>query len=160
MKSHYVESESVSCSVVLESLQLHGLRLLCLWNSPGKNTGVGSHSLLQGIFPTQGLNPDLLYHRWILYPWVTREALGREHPLSLQCEIKGTQESGLRELFLSVSCKDKTRNWEEDLKHVSKTCWSTWEECEGVSITRNSSDSSNDGKILCVFFNFLFYIEV
>ena len=30
---------------------------LCSWNSPGKNTGVGSHSLLEGIFPTQGLNP-------------------------------------------------------------------------------------------------------
>ena len=30
-------------------------------NSPGKNTGVGCHALLQGIFPTQGSNPDLLY---------------------------------------------------------------------------------------------------
>ena len=38
-----------------------------LWNSPGQNTGVGSHSLLQGIFPTQGLNPDLQHCRWILY---------------------------------------------------------------------------------------------
>ena len=35
-------------------------RLLCPWNSPGKNTGVGCHSLLQGIFPSQGLNPGLL----------------------------------------------------------------------------------------------------
>ena len=42
-------------------------RLLCPWNSPGKNTGVGSHSLLQGIFPAQGLNPGLLHGRWILY---------------------------------------------------------------------------------------------
>ena len=40
---------------------------LCPWNSPGKNTGVGCHSLLQGIFPTQGLNPDLLHCRQILY---------------------------------------------------------------------------------------------
>ena len=31
-------------------------RLLCPWDSPGKNTGVGCHALLQGIFPTQGLN--------------------------------------------------------------------------------------------------------
>ena len=37
------------------------------WNSPGQNTGGDSHSLLQGIFPTQGLNPDLLHCRWILY---------------------------------------------------------------------------------------------
>ena len=34
-----------------------------LWGSPGKNTGVGCHSLLQEIFPTQGLNPGLLYCR-------------------------------------------------------------------------------------------------
>ena len=35
--------------------------LLCLWNCPGKNTGVGCHFLLQGIFPTQGLNLCLLH---------------------------------------------------------------------------------------------------
>ena len=35
-------------------------RLLCPWYFPGKNTGVGCHCLLQGIFPTQGLNPRLL----------------------------------------------------------------------------------------------------
>ena len=37
-------------------------RFLCPWNSPDKNTGVGSHSLLQGIFPTQGSNSGLLLH--------------------------------------------------------------------------------------------------
>ena len=42
-------------------------RLLCPWNSPGNNTGVGSISLLQGIFPTQELNRGLLHCRWILY---------------------------------------------------------------------------------------------
>ena len=36
-------------------------------DSPGKNTGVGCHVLLQGIFPTQGLNPGLPHCRWILY---------------------------------------------------------------------------------------------
>ena len=35
-------------------------RLLCPWASPGKNTGVGFHALLQGIFLTQGSNPHLL----------------------------------------------------------------------------------------------------
>ena len=39
----------------------------CPWNSPGQNTGVGSLSRLQRIFPTQGLNPGLLHCRWILY---------------------------------------------------------------------------------------------
>ena len=35
--------------------------------SPGKNTGVGCHALLQAIFPTQGSNPDLPHGKWILY---------------------------------------------------------------------------------------------
>ena len=35
----------------------------CPWDSPGKNTGVGCHSLLQGIFPSQGLNPGLPHCR-------------------------------------------------------------------------------------------------
>ena len=36
-------------------------RLLCPWDSPGKNTGVGCRALLQGIFPTQGSNPSLIH---------------------------------------------------------------------------------------------------
>ena len=58
-------SESENCSVVSNSLQSHGLQ--CAWNSPGQNIGVGSLSLLQGIFPTQGSNPGLPHCRWILY---------------------------------------------------------------------------------------------
>ena len=42
-------------------------RFLCTWDAPGKNTGVGSHSLLQGMFPSQGSNPDLRHCRPILY---------------------------------------------------------------------------------------------
>ena len=44
-------------------------------DSPGKNTEVGSHSLLQGIFPTQGLNLCLLLGRQIPYHWATCETL-------------------------------------------------------------------------------------
>ena len=43
-------------------------------NSPGHNTGVGFLSLLQGIFPTQGSNPGLLYCRWILYQLSHKES--------------------------------------------------------------------------------------
>ena len=53
-----------------DSLQSHALqptRLLCPWDFPGKDTAVGCHVLLSGIFPTQGLNPGLLYCRQILY---------------------------------------------------------------------------------------------
>ena len=85
------KNESGSCWVVSDSLQPHGLYsqrnspdqdkvkvvqsclTLCEpmncspWNSPGQNTGVGSLSLLQGIFPTQGSNPGLPHGRRILY---------------------------------------------------------------------------------------------
>ena len=44
------------------------------WYSPGQNTGVGSLSLLQGIFPTQGLNTGLLHFGQILYCLSLREA--------------------------------------------------------------------------------------
>ena len=49
----------------------------CSWDSPGKNTGVGCHFLLQGIFPTQGLNLHilcLLHCRWSFTNWATKEA--------------------------------------------------------------------------------------
>ena len=49
-------------------------RLLCLWDFPGKHTKVGCHSLFQGIFPTQELNPGPLHYRQILCPWATRKA--------------------------------------------------------------------------------------
>ena len=60
----------ISCSVMTDSLRPHGVhpsRLLCPWNSPGKNTGVGCHSLLQGISLTQGWNLGLLHCLQLLY---------------------------------------------------------------------------------------------
>ena len=59
------ESENESHSIVFDSLRPHSL--YSPWNSPGQNTGVGSLSLLQGLFPTQGLNLGLLHCRQILY---------------------------------------------------------------------------------------------
>ena len=56
----------MASSVISHPLPPHGL--YSPWNSPGKNTGVGSQSLLQGIFPTQGLNTSLPHYRQILYP--------------------------------------------------------------------------------------------
>ena len=51
--------------IMSDSLQPYGLchepdRLLCPWDSPGENAGMGCHALLQGIFLTQGLDPRLL----------------------------------------------------------------------------------------------------
>ena len=66
-----------------DSLQAHGLqptRLLCLWNFPGKNTGVSCLFLLQDIFPTQGLNPRLPHWQAdFFYNWATREALNTSY---------------------------------------------------------------------------------
>ena len=67
---------SVVCaksSIMSNSLIPYGLqpaRPLCPWDSPGKNTGVGCQTLLQGIFPTQGLNLGL-----ILFPALTEGSL-------------------------------------------------------------------------------------
>ena len=57
--------ESESCSVMSDFLRPNVL--YSPWNSPGLNTGVGSLSLLQGIFPIQGSNPGLPHYRQILY---------------------------------------------------------------------------------------------
>ena len=56
---------SESHSVMPNSLRPHGLYIP--WNSPGQNTRVGSGSLLQGIFSTQGSDPGFLHAEWILY---------------------------------------------------------------------------------------------
>ena len=75
------------------------------WNSPGQNTRVGSHCLLQGIFPTQGSNPGLPHCRWILYQ------------LSHQGSIRNLYVKGNLykcQFFWGLSCK------------LSQTCSAIW----------------------------------
>ena len=75
----------LSHSVMSSSLQNSGLltdRLLWPWDFPGKNTEVGCHFPLQGIFPTQGSNPHLCVScigRWILYHCATWDDLVSKH---------------------------------------------------------------------------------
>ena len=57
----------MSVRIVSQEVTTWHLCTRLFWNSPGKNTRVSSHSLLQGIFPTQGSNPGLLHCRQILY---------------------------------------------------------------------------------------------
>ena len=82
----------LSHSLVSDSLWSHGLRptrLLCPWDSPGKNTGVGCRALLQGIFPTQGSNLGLL-------PWQV-DSLPQSHQGSLHVsKINGSKDKGRR----------------------------------------------------------------
>ena len=93
----FPHSVQFSGSVMSDSFQPYGLQLAKLlypWKFPGKNTGVGCHFLLQGIFLTQGSNPcllDLLHCRQILY---SLSHLGSplqfmnvsdQHTISIQC---------------------------------------------------------------------------
>ena len=61
----WLNDSEVKVALVSGSLRPHGL--YSPWNSPGQNTGVGSLSLLQGIFPIQGWNPGLLHCRHSVY---------------------------------------------------------------------------------------------
>ena len=62
-------------------------RLLCLWDFPGKSTGVGSYFLLQGIFPTPGWNPGHLHLR--------ADSLPRSHQGSLIVSIAGDKKENV-----------------------------------------------------------------
>ena len=83
------------CLTLCNPPGLQPAELLCLWNSISKNTGVGCHFLLQGIFPTQGLNPcffGLLYWQEYSLP-----AVPTRKPESLPATNKK---------FLHVICTD------------------------------------------------------
>ena len=65
-----VHTKLLHSCLTLQPYGLQPMRLFCPWDSPGKNTGVGCHALLQGIFPTQASNPCflcLLHCKWVLY---------------------------------------------------------------------------------------------
>ena len=97
----------------------HGLgpaRLLCPWNSPGRNTEVGSHSLLRGIFPTQGLNLGLLHCRQILYHLSHQRQAQITKPVSLRYLPRWRILSMEETLFCLVSsyvfgCATGWRKW-------------------------------------------------
>ena len=93
------------CSVASNTVRSYGLypaTLLCPWELPGKNTGVGGHFLLQRIFPTQGSNPyllSLLHCRQMLYHWAVRDTLTNQ-PGSY-CSTPYKSNSLLKEAFNS-----------------------------------------------------------
>ena len=76
-----------ACSVMSDSLWSHGLwptRPLCPWDFLGKNTGVGCQFLLQGLFPTKGLNLCPLHWQADFYHWATREPPPLDYPSPIQ----------------------------------------------------------------------------
>ena len=70
-----VHAQLLTCVCFFATPWTAAPRLLCPWDFPGKNTGVGRHFFLQGILLTHGSNSGLLHCRQTLYHWVTREAL-------------------------------------------------------------------------------------
>ena len=105
------ERESKSDSVLSDSLWPCGL--YSPWNSPGKNTGVDNHSLLQGNFPTQGLNPNLPHCRWIL------------SQLSHQVKPKDTG-VGCQSLLQEI-CPNQELNWVSCIAGGFFTSWAIME---------------------------------
>ena len=77
---------------LLSRVRLFETRLLHPWDSPGKNTGVGCHSLLQGIFPTQGSNPGLPHCGQMFYPLSYQGILhsSEEAPIKLKSQLRDT----------------------------------------------------------------------
>ena len=71
---------------LLLRIYLRRTRLLCSQDSPGKNTGAGCHSLLQGIFPIQGSNLGLLHCRQILYSQIKQRVKRKEKKKELGFE--------------------------------------------------------------------------
>ena len=95
------------------------------WNSPGKNTGMGCHALLQGIFPTQGLNPGLLHCRRILYHL--------SHPVnySVLCVIKYSSVPGTAidlgdaktNNYEFLPIKGLEYEWKKQINAIKFYCW-------------------------------------
>ena len=101
---HPDSSSSVRLSVVSDFLWPLGsypARLLCPWDSSGKNTGVGCHSLPHGIFLTQGLNRSLLHCRQTLY-WLSHQGSLSCRYLSLKLAVPSAGGSEVKVSACSV----------------------------------------------------------
>ena len=117
----WIEIESVNCPIMSSSFQPHGLQptSLCPWNSPGKNTRVGGHSLLQRIFPTQGLNLSLPHCRWILYQ------LSHKRRLHMGITRRSTQISDDNSWFI-WKYPDDERDWGQEEKRMTEDDMAGW----------------------------------
>ena len=82
--THYRKWKSLSCVW----LSVYGLYIYSPRNSPGQNTGLGSLSLLQGIFPTQGWNPPLPHCRQILHQLSHKRKFSHFFPPKPQLFVK------------------------------------------------------------------------
>ena len=120
--------------------RFHGLwpaRLLCPWNSPGKNTGVCCHFLLQGIYLTQGSNTAL---ERLFTIWANREILYVSY---ISIKIKSLKIAQEDKLFLEMTRKDSVLNFKRArLKRALHKKW-------GEYLTMRLSQFNSGNKHLC-----------
>ena len=148
-------------SFVSKSLQPHGLystRRLCPEDFPGKNTGVGCHFLLQGIFPTQGSNPRLLclLHCWwiphLLSHWGSPCCCSVAWSCLIPCNATDCSTPGfpvLHHLLVRESIPrqvDKKPGVPEEEKGV----WGSWRGDRSLEFSRRGKGQ--------IFFLFILYI--
>ena len=120
----WITQWSESLLVVSNSLQPQ--RLYSSWNSPGQNTGVGSLSLLQGIFPTHASNPGLPHCRWILY----------------QLSHQGSPKTLEWVAYLFSSRSSQPRNWNR-VSCITGGFFTNWATREALKSPRNLIKTPN-----------------
>ena len=122
------EISLVLCSFLsrVQLLWPHGLwptRLLCPWDPPGKNAGVGSYSLLQGIILTQRLNPGLPHCRQILYQLNYQGSLSKErYSTQTVKRLSIMWETWVRSLGWEDSLEKGKATWCEEASLVTPGC--------------------------------------
>ena len=173
--SEEVKKVYQSCLTLWHLLDCSLPGLLCPWNSPGQNIGMGSHTLLQRIFPSQGLNPGLphyrhiLYHlshqesprtqEWVSYPFYSRSfqprnltrvscAAGRFLTSWATRGVNGTYQFWLQLNWARAWVLSQIGHLKENLWHVRRL---------GV---RNLHNNKNNKTSHCLFFNLFFKLDL
>ena len=98
--AEWVSEVAQSCLTLCDPMDCKPTRLLCPWDFPGKSTGVGCHSLLQRVSPTEGSNPGLPHCRQTLYSLSQRGGIdwvlpGKEEDSSFCCALQYWQGKSL-----------------------------------------------------------------
>ena len=125
------------------SLLPHGL--YSPWNSPGQNTGVGSHSLLQGISSTQGLNPGFPHCRWILYHLSHQKVLVAHQVKLKECALipKKTlqlqNKSSVKAMSQQKSNDSPICKTEKETQMYRTDFWTLWEKARVGCFKRTAS---------------------
>ena len=114
-----VKCESESCSVMSDSLRPH--ELYRSWNSPGQNTGMGSFSLLQGIFPTQDWMQVSCVTGGFFINWAIREALLTNNARTNRYQCGNKWSSILTTIYIQKLIWNQSLEWNNDFLEVNET---------------------------------------